>query len=221
MELNFFITATAIVALIASILLGIKALSKKDYTILVMGIADVFLFASLFILKKYNDSFFIYVAILSVVFSQAINAVIWFLSKSYRAELESKNILKTLKVVQDKNLALIENLLVGVYIFDENGKIEYVNKVLAEIVGYKPYELINKNIFDIIYPEDLPMVKENIRRRVSGEIDSISYDIRMISKNNTIINVRVRGFLTRNGHVTISGSLVKLGDKHDLWIPQS
>ncbi len=208
MGISFFSWLIAGFALLAAVLLTVKSIYKKDYTILSMGIANTFLFVAVMILLVYKDASWVHIAVLSVVIAEITNTAIWFISKRYREELEAKVILSALKSVQDRYTALVENSLVGIYIFDANGKIEYVNSTLANQLGFRPFELIGKNVYDLIYPEDIPMAKENVKRRLNESVSVIKYDLRMIKKDSTIVKVTVMGSLTRNGHDTISGTLL-------------
>lgn len=208
MELGFFTCLIAGFALLAAILLTIKAIYRKDYTVLTMGIANTFLFVASMVLLIYKDPSWIHMAVLSVLITEATNVIVWFLSKKYREELEAKVILGTLKAVQDRYTALVENSLVGIYIFDALGKIEYVNETLSSLLGYKKYQLIGKNVYDLVHPDDLSLVKNNVAKRINGDANAIKYSLRMLKKDGTVIEVMVMGSLTRNGHDTISGTLV-------------
>jgi PAS domain S-box-containing protein len=55
----------------------------------------------------------------------------------------------------------------------------------ARNLGYTKEELLNKNVFKIIYPEDHEMVKSHIQRIVSGE--KIDLEFRKIKKDGSII----------------------------------
>jgi PAS domain S-box-containing protein len=160
------------------------------------------------ILLVYKDASFVHIAVLSVIVAECTNVIIWFLSKKYREELEAKVILGALKTMQDRYIALVENSLVGIYVFDATGKIEYVNQTLSRLLGYRPFELIGKNIFDLVYLDDVPTVKKNVTKRLEGDVDLIKYNLRMFRKDGTIAKVTVMGSLTRNGHDTISGTLI-------------
>lgn len=208
MELGIFTWMIAGFSLLAAVLLSIKAIYKKDYTILTMGIANTFLFAATVILMIYGDPQWIHMAVLSVLVAECTNVAIWFFSRKYREELEAKVILSALKTVQDRYTALVENSLVGIYVFDAFGKIEYVNSTLANQLGFRPFELIGKNVYDLIHPDDIPIAKANVKKRISGDVTVIKYNLRMLRKDGTVIKVVVMGSLTRNGHDTISGTLL-------------
>ncbi len=59
---------------------------------------------------------------------------------------------------------------IGILLEDENGIIMDVNKAYCETVGYTKNELIGMSISEFIKPESIPLMKENIKRILNGEI---------------------------------------------------
>ncbi|MFO7600217.1 MAG: PAS domain S-box protein [Candidatus Desulfacyla sp.] len=98
-----------------------------------------------------------------------------------------------------RNIAEIS--LAGVYII-QDGIFTYANKKFAEILGYSVEECLNNMHFgQTVYPEDLDIVREQIRKRISGTINSANYTFRGIKKNGEII------------HLEIFGSTIQLTEK--------
>jgi len=87
---------------------------------------------------------------------------------------------------------LCENSLSGIYII-ENGRFSYVNRALAETTGYSRDELIGADVSMVIHPEDRTLVRENIRRHMAGEVDSVRYEFRAVRKNGGVIQLLVLG----------------------------
>lgn len=90
--------------------------------------------------------------------------------------------------------ALVEQSLVGVYIIQ--GKFfRYVNPQFARIFGYDdPAQIIDQvPVSNLVIPEDRPKVAENIRRRLSGEIDAIHYEARGARKDGSVVDFEVFG----------------------------
>ena len=88
---------------------------------------------------------------------------------------------------------LAEKSLVGIYLI-QDGIFKYVNPKLAEIFEYTVDELLNKlGPKDLTYPEDLNKVINNINNRLKGELQSVNYEFRGITKNNKINFVEVFG----------------------------
>ena len=111
---------------------------------------------------------------------------------------------------EEKFRNLVEQSLVGVYIMHK-GKFTYVNPQFAEIFGYERNELINGPIEIIVYPDDRNKVNDNVRRRLSGEADSIHYELKGIKKNREVVDLEVFGSKTQYlGEPAIIGTLLDI-----------
>ena len=119
-----------------------------------------------------------------------------------------------LKESEEKFRKIAENSLVGMYII-QNGLFKYVNPRFAEIAGYTVEELIE--ILGPVHttaPESYPIVEENIRKRIAGEIDTIHYDFKMITKFKGIIDVEVYGSrIMYQGRPAIVGTLLEITER--------
>ncbi|MGD9367371.1 MAG: PAS domain S-box protein [Desulfobacteraceae bacterium] len=88
---------------------------------------------------------------------------------------------------------LTEKSLVGVYII-QDGLFKYCNPKFAEMYGYRPDEIIDKlGPSDLSVPEDRALVAENVKKRIGGEIESMHYELRGLSRDKRIINSEVFG----------------------------
>ena len=106
---------------------------------------------------------------------------------------------------------LAEKSLVGVYLI-QDGVFRYINPKLAEIFGYAVEELMGKKgPKDLVFPEDYSIVEENIRKRISGELESTNYRFRGIKKNKEMLYIEVYGSRTTyQGHPAVIGTLLDI-----------
>lgn len=89
--------------------------------------------------------------------------------------------------------SLVENSLVGVFIIQDN-LFRFVNHRFCEITGYTADQLIEiMSPVAITYPDDINTVEENIRKRITGELDFVEYVFRVIKKDGTVIFAKVSG----------------------------
>ncbi|MCX5817654.1 MAG: PAS domain S-box protein [Proteobacteria bacterium] len=97
----------------------------------------------------------------------------------------------------------------------QDGVFKYVNEKLAEMLGYTIEEMLYKMGPEyIVFPEDFPMLEENIRRRISGEIKSLHSEFRIITKNKDIRNVEVYSSHTiYNGKPSIIGTFLDITER--------
>ena len=112
---------------------------------------------------------------------------------------------------EEKFRILSEKSLLGVYIIQDN-VFKYVNPMLAETLGYSVDEMVNKKSpFDLTVEEDYERAKENIRKRLSGEVDSIRYEFKGKKKNGDVIFLESYGSrIDYKGKPAIIGTLLNI-----------
>lgn len=126
---------------------------------------------------------------------------------------EHKKAQNDLVEAEAKYRSLIENSLVGVYIIQDE-KLVYVNPRLCEMSGYTCEELIGLHVTDFIYPEDLPLVNENILKRFNNETGTIKYEYRAISKDKSVITFELYGSkIDYNGRDAIIGTVIDITER--------
>jgi PAS domain S-box-containing protein len=121
---------------------------------------------------------------------------------------------EALRESENKFRGLVENSMVGVYLI-QDGVFKYVNSRFAEIHGYKIEELVDKmGIKETIFPEDLPLVGENIRKRGERENEPSHYEFRIVTKGHEIKNVEVFASPTMYmGKRAVLGTLLDITEK--------
>ena len=104
--------------------------------------------------------------------------------------------------IKNRNIINGANEIIGVV---KQGIILFVNASTDRILGYSPEEMINKNMANYIYPEDLNISKDYHEARIKGNITPDQYEIRMVRKNDQVIWVRVNAstFLWENESVSL------------------
>ncbi len=108
---------------------------------------------------------------------------------------------------------LSENALTGIYIV-QDGRLVYVNQALARTFGYEPGELIGADPMIVIHPDDQELVTENIRRRMSGEVNALRYEFRGKLKAGTPNHIEMLGSRAEiNGRPAIIGNIVDITER--------
>ncbi|MCX7797098.1 MAG: PAS domain S-box protein [Melioribacter sp.] len=111
----------------------------------------------------------------------------------FRDQTEERKIQKAIKESEEKFRVLSESAIAGVYLIQDN-IFQYVNPALAKTFGYSVDELIgNLGPLDLTHPDYHSIVKENIKKRVSGEVNEIRYEFKGIKKSGEVIDVEVHG----------------------------
>jgi len=97
-----------------------------------------------------------------------------------------KKMQEALKVSEEKYRLLVNEARDGIVITQE-GKFQFANKAICEILGYAEKELIGKLFSDVIVPEDHQKLAEYHARRMKGEKYSILYTTTVIHKTGYLI----------------------------------
>ncbi|MEN6373401.1 MAG: PAS domain S-box protein [Smithella sp.] len=107
-----------------------------------------------------------------------------------------------------------EYAIVGTYI-SQDGVLKYVNPKFAQMFGYKVEECLNNMPYEtLVYPEDIDYVKEQVRRRTSGEIEFIHYSFRGMKKNGQVFPIEIYGSLSiQDGKPAAAGTLLDITDR--------
>lgn len=112
--------------------------------------------------------------------------------------------------------SLVEESLVGVYII-QDGRFSYVNPRAAEMIGYTREEAVGGiGVLDIVHPDDRGLIDENIRKALSGEIESTGVQFRGVRKDGSILEVEAFGAVTiYKGRPAVIGTALDItGRKH-------
>jgi two-component system phosphate regulon sensor histidine kinase PhoR len=127
---------------------------------------------------------------------------------------EQESVSGELRESEEKFRKLAEKSVVGIYLIQDD-LLRYVNPRFAEIFGYEVGEMINQlETTATVYSEDQPMVEENIRKRISGEVESIHFQFRGVKKNQELIHVEVYGSrIEHRGRPAVLGTLIDITDR--------
>lgn len=119
---------------------------------------------------------------------------------------ERKRDEEKLRESEEKYRNIVETANEGIAVLDSEGKHTYVNKKLADMLGYSEKELYGKFVEDLA--EDASVFKVKFEKRRRG--DSESYEIKLIRKDGTPLWVLVnaKALLDTNGRFIGSLSMI-------------
>jgi len=116
------------------------------------------------------------------------------LLKSIKLRLEKHE--QYLKQSDERFYALIDNPVVGVYIYEGN-KFLYSNALISEITGYSKDELKFMSFEDLIYTEDNDTALEKIHRCIIGIQNAVHTELKIFKKNQSQTLIDVFGTLIK------------------------
>ena len=79
----------------------------------------------------------------------------------------------------------------GIWAIDEQGITNFVNRRMAEMLGYPPEELIGRSLLSFVFPEDIPLVEQRLAalRRGAGTVSERRYRHRAGAEVVTLASV--------------------------------
>jgi len=189
-----------------------KLIIKKDISLAGPALARFVVLIGLCYYKQLNDLVFVHIAIGLVFISDIFVSLIYILSRKYSFENRERYLLTKITELEQKYDMWKETSPIGLYIISTTGLVEFVNAPLKKLLGYTDLELIGKPITKFIDGKYWSIVEDNIARRLNGEVKDSDYELELIAKSGQRIKVRVIGRLTRNGHYTITGSVIQIDE---------
>ncbi|AAB90059.1 sensor histidine kinase [Archaeoglobus fulgidus] len=147
-----------------------------------------------------------------------------FLGKSYIIGnwidvTKSKELEQALRESEEFYRTLVEDSLTPVYLL-QDGIMVYVNKAFEEATGYKREEIVGRNPFFLIHPEDRGLVYKRYIEREKGLRDTMeTYSWRIIRKDGEVRWVTARpGRVTYRGRPAVAATVVDTTEIHKLNI---
>ena len=121
---------------------------------------------------------------------------------------------KGLEESEAKFRSLTEKAVVGVYLI-QDWIFRYVNPKMAEMYGYEVHEMIDRlGPQDAVLEEDWPLVRENLRKRMTGEVESFNYRFRGIKASGEAMHVEVHGSRTDyRGRAAVIGTILDITNR--------
>ncbi len=109
---------------------------------------------------------------------------------------------------------LAESSLNGIYLIQDDLFL-YVNPALARMFGYTVEEVVDRlSPSNLVYPVDRPLVRENIRRPLEGDVEEIRYEFQGLRKDGSAFPVEGHGRRIEHGGKTgVMGMLVDITER--------
>ncbi len=133
---------------------------------------------------------------------------------SFHDITERKRGEEALRTAEAKFRSLVEQSLVGIYIIQDDRFI-YANPKTEEILGYTQEELLAlPSVLQLAVEEDRETVRDNFRRRLAGEVQSVRYTCGIRRKNGPVVEVEAFGSVTEyNGRLAVIGAMLDVTER--------
>jgi len=127
---------------------------------------------------------------------------------SERKQMETE-LCEAKEEAEEKYLALVEQAQDGVVII-QDGILRFVNKRMAEILGYTVEEMIGKPFFqDIVAPECRDFIAERYRFRLSGEKVPSFYEAKLMAKDGEIKDAEISAGIIQYHGKPVSMAIIR------------
>ena len=92
---------------------------------------------------------------------------------------------KKIRESEQKYRTIVETVSEGIWITDTEARTTFVNEKMAEMLGYRPEEMIGKLTSDFMDEEAIALSKLNFEQRLQGHTDH--YEQKYIRKNGSTL----------------------------------
>jgi len=112
--------------------------------------------------------------------------------------LERKHMEETLRQSEEKYRNLVSNLTDIIIEIDSNLNFTYISPQVYDIYGYKPEEIIGKNIFDFIHPDDQKRVRKTFEKIIEKGY-AYNFEFKGRHKDSHFIDLSINGKIIKEG----------------------
>jgi PAS domain S-box-containing protein len=105
---------------------------------------------------------------------------------------------------------IVETTNEGVWLLDSNLQTSYVNRQMAEMLGYEPCEMVGRSVFDFYFPADVVYKKRALSRRQQGVREQL--DERLRRSDGSELWVRMAATPVSKDNGEFDGALAMMSD---------
>jgi PAS domain S-box-containing protein len=123
---------------------------------------------------------------------------------------ESTLMKKRLRKEKEKYRSLVENAHEGIWRIDHRNKTTFVNKRMAEMLGYNVEEMIGRHLFSFMDDEQVKICKNNLARQRQGIKEPHEFEFRHKTRKKIFTRIEASPILDKEGNYI--GSLACVAD---------
>lgn len=102
----------------------------------------------------------------------------------------------TLRQSEEQYRELVNHSIDIIYTLSFSGEITSISPAVLPLLGYRPEEMIGRNIIEFFRPESRQRVQEEIDRKKNGDVSDAFYEVELRAKDDSLVpfevNMRVR-----------------------------
>jgi PAS domain S-box-containing protein len=116
---------------------------------------------------------------------EELNNLHLHVSQLEKAELKRGEIEETLRESEQRYRQIVDTADEGIWVFDKDYMTTFVNRRMADMLGYEQKEMLGKNMSAFLFQEDLVDFHDKVARRGAGIADR--YERRIQRKDKTVL----------------------------------
>ncbi len=89
--------------------------------------------------------------------------------------------------------AMIQNSADIITLISQTGDVKYVSSSVIDVLGYTVNELLNRNVFEFIHPDDLNLMKSELTQTLKKLGRGKKMECRFLSKKGTYLHLEAQG----------------------------
>lgn len=128
------------------------------------------------------------------------------------AELRSRrSLVERLHAAEALHRAVLDRMSDIVVRVNADGIVRYASPSAAQVTGYDPAELVGRSMFNLILPEDIPLIVEARRGVLASPDEPAIIEYRTRCKNGDIVWVEshIRGIVDEHGRASGTVSIIR------------
>jgi PAS domain S-box-containing protein len=124
----------------------------------------------------------------------------------------------SLKNSEIKLSSIIEHSQQGIFLLNRKLEITFFNKAFLSIIGYPKKEVLNMNFQYFLAEKSKKRLTKNHNKRLSGNKETISYELNCIQKNGTIRRVEITSspYNDYDNQINTLAQLVDITETYDI-----
>ncbi|MGB9936485.1 MAG: PAS domain-containing sensor histidine kinase [Methanobacterium sp.] len=111
---------------------------------------------------------------------------------------DKKEAQKKLIEKEKESRQLIESLNEGIWTIDKNGRTTFVNKRMAEMLGYTISEMQNKHLFSFMDEKNIKIAEDYLKRRQNGNFEQHDFEFKKNDGNTLYATLGVSPLTDEN-----------------------
>jgi PAS domain S-box-containing protein len=124
---------------------------------------------------------------------------------------ERKKMEESIQEKERKYQDLVENINEVIYVIENDQRISYISPVVEAFFGYRPAEIEGRPFTDFIFPDDLEVVRDNMKVALEGSISPSEFRVYKKSGDICWVRTTIRPIF-RKGLITLHGILADVTD---------